>query len=56
MERATVLWANITLVKREYKAGEGVPYYSNCCQAPPLRVKLFLRNHKTLNSTAFYCS
>ena len=28
IERATVLWANIMHVMREYKAGEGVPCYS----------------------------
>ena len=28
IERATLLWANITRVTREYKAGEGVLSYS----------------------------
>ena len=53
IECATVLWANITHVTCGYKADEGVPCYSrliNRCLAPPSRVKLFLRNHKTLNS------
>jgi len=50
IERATVLQANDTRVKREYKS---VPSYSqliNWCLVLPLRVKLLLRSHKTLNS------
>ena len=57
IEHAIMLWADITHLMREYKAGEGMPLLftiDKLMSNSSLEGKAFLRNHKTLNSKAFY--